>query len=69
MKLVEQKKSLYTHGMTIAGVKKILRDGKLDSVTGSAVMPTGDTVTVGDLEEVGIEKAISLLERARNLLQ
>ena len=67
--LVMIKDLLYTHGMTIAGVKKILRDGKLDSVTGSAVMPTGDTVTVGDLEEVGIEKAISLLDRARNLLQ
>ena len=55
--------------MTIAGVKKMLRDGTLDSVTGSAVMPTGDTVTVGDLDVVGIEKAISLLERAINLLQ
>ena len=67
--LVMIKDLLYKHGMTIAGVKKMLRDGTLDSMTGSAVMPTGDTVTVGDLEEVGIEKAISLLERARNLLQ
>ncbi len=67
--LVMIKDLLYKHGMTIAGVKKMLRDGTLDSVTGSAVMPTGDTVTVGDLEEVGIEKAISLLETARNLLQ
>lgn len=67
--LVMIKDLLYKHGMTIAGVKKMLRDGTLDSVTGSAVMPTGDTVTVGDLNEVGIEKAISLLERARNLLQ
>lgn len=67
--LVMIKDLLYKHGMTIAGVKKMLRDGTLDSMTGSAVMPTGDTVTVGDLNEVGIEKAISLLERARNLLQ
>ena len=67
--LVMIKDLLYKHGMTIAGVKKMLRDGNLDSMTGSAVMPTGDTVTVGDLNEVGIEKAISLLERARNLLQ
>ena len=67
--LVMIKDLLYKHGMTIAGVKKMLRDGTLDSMTGSAVMPTGDTVTVGDLNEVGIEKAISLLEHARNLLQ
>ena len=67
--LVMIKDLLYKHGMTIAGVKKMLRDGNLDSMTGSAVMPTGDTVTVGDLAETGLEKALSLLECARNLLQ
>ena len=65
--LVMIKDLLYKHGMTIAGVKKMLRDGNLDSMTGSAVMPTGDTVTVGDLAETGLEKALSLLECARNL--
>lgn len=67
--LVMIKDLLYTHGMTIAGVKKMLRDGNLNSASGSVVMPSGDTVSVGDITETNINSAIELLEQARALLQ
>ncbi|MDW2994837.1 MAG: MerR family transcriptional regulator [Alphaproteobacteria bacterium] len=67
--LVMIKDLLYAHGMTIAGVKKMLRNGDLNSETGAVVMPSGDTITVGGIEESNIDNAIRLLESARALLQ
>ncbi len=67
--LVMIKDLLYNHGMTIAGVKKMLRNGDIDSSTGAVTMPTGDTISVGAIEDANIDTAIGLLECARNLLQ
>lgn len=67
--LVMIKDLLYTHGMTIAGVKKMLRDGNLKAASGAAVMPSGDTISVGDVAENNLDSAIKLLETARSLLQ
>lgn len=68
---------LYTHGLTIAGVKKLLRDGNLPtsadellsgtntasaSVVAPAVVPTQNN-------SVEIERAITLLENARDILR
>ncbi len=57
---------LYNRGMTIAGVKKMIRDGALsDSVTASDVTPTpaGNDTRAGD-----IDLALSLLGAAREIL-
>ena len=77
-KLFVIKDLLYTHGMTIAGVKKMLHDGNLPSATTdispsniqvtptvmAAPAPTAPTVDLS-----GVDAAIDLLESARNLLQ
>ena len=63
---------LYKHGLTIAGVKKLLRDGNLptsadellSSVSVSAEVPSIKNVDTSDLD-----LAISLLENAKNILQ
>ena len=68
---------LYTHGLTIAGVKKLLRDGNLptsadellsgaNSASTSMVMPV---VAPTQNNSVEIERAITLLENARNILE
>lgn len=71
-KLIQIKDLLYTHGMTIAGVKKLLRDGNLsgnltdDNVSQSVVTPQKITPTYSADE---IDTAITLLENAKNILQ
>lgn len=64
---------LYTHGMTIAGVKKLLRDGNLpttadellDGVSVPATLSSA-TTTVDNSE---LDLAIKLLENAKSILQ
>ena len=71
-KLMQIKNLLYTHGMTIAGVKKLLRDGNLsenspdDSASQSVVTPQKIAPTYCADE---IDTAITLLENAKNILQ
>lgn len=65
---------LYTHGLTIAGVKKLLRDGNLPSsaaelLSGSTVLPIENTSANTNVGGVEIDTAIGLLESARDLLQ
>ncbi len=78
-KLYVIKDLLYTHGMTIAGVKKMLRDGNLPdsanqiSVENIQVSPI-PTVVVSEsvqpmVSNADIDMAISFLESARSLLQ
>jgi DNA-binding transcriptional MerR regulator len=79
-KLFVIKDLLYTHGMTIAGVKKMLRDGNLPSAPQQAVVENisvsapVETVTAtvsqqSPINNSDIDMAISFLESARNLLQ
>lgn len=75
-RLVVIKDLLYKHGMTIAGVKKLLRDGKLpesadellDAMPSSHVAPTTAT-TAFRPNTADIDLAIKLLESAKQLLQ
>lgn len=73
-KLIVIKDLLYKHGMTIAGVKKLLRDGNLPTdaknniIATEKAAPQTPTVTAGaNLDE--IDTAITLLQNAKNLLQ
>ena len=73
-KLIVIRDLLYTHGMTIAGVKKLLRDGNLPTApdqimsapTVSAPMSSASVSPVSNHE---IDMAITLLESARDILQ
>lgn len=70
-KLIVIRDLLYTHGMTIAGVKKLLRDGKLpnsaDEVVPATTVPmSGATQIVPNHD---IDMVITLLESARDILQ
>ena len=71
-KLIQIKDLLYTHGMTIAGVKKLLRDGNLSgnlpdgNASQSVAMSQKITPTYSADE---IDTAITLLENAKNILQ
>ena len=73
-KLIVIRDLLYTHGMTIAGVKKLLRDGNLPAApdqivpapTMSAPMSSASVSPVSNHE---IDMAITLLESARDILQ
>ncbi len=71
-KLIQIKDLLYTHGMTIAGVKKLLRDGNLSgnlpdgNAPQSVATPQKITPTYSADE---IDTAITLLENAKNILQ
>ena len=78
-KLYVIKDLLYTHGMTIAGVKKMLRDGNLPdsanqiSVENIQVSPM-PSIAVSEtvqptVSNADIERAIRFLESARSLLQ
>lgn len=78
-KLYVIKDLLYTHGMTIAGVKKMLRDGNLPdsanqiSVENIQVSPM-PSIAVSEtvqptVSNADIDMAISFLESARSLLQ
>ncbi len=67
-RLIIIKDLLYAHGMTIAGVKKLLREGKFPTVADQ--MPVATTaVMASPSSAVEIDTAISLLESARQLLQ
>lgn len=77
-KLIVIKDLLYTHGLTIAGVKKMLRDGNLpssaDELLSSVQVSRAETAgavpaTVPSIDMSGIDAAIGLLESARSLLQ
>ena len=80
-KLFVIKDLLYTHGMTIAGVKKMLRDGNLPSAPQQVVVenisvsaPAATAVVAAvpqqpSINNSDIDMAISFLELARNLLQ
>ena len=73
-KLTVIKDLLYTHGMTIAGVKKLLRDGNLpentdkllSSVSASDGMPI--KANTAEINTNDIDTAIHLLESARSIL-
>ena len=71
-KLIVIRDLLYTHGMTIAGVKKLLRDGNLPTGAGNIVASTPD-VPVPQVMPTDnsneIDLAISLLESAKQILQ
>lgn len=82
-RLIVIKDLLYTHGMTIAGVKKLLRDGNLPAsasdVSSAGVVPAAPSVvksvSVSDsaadlsVDNIELDTAISLLENARTILQ
>ena len=62
---------LYNRGMTIAGVKKMLRDGMLaDIASGADVGPRVQTESIAPShgQSVDVSAAIALLESARALL-
>ena len=72
-KLIVIRDLLYTHGMTIAGVKKLLRDGNLptsadevSSITASAPAPIVASAGVSNLLE--LDTALKLLKNAREIL-
>jgi len=62
---------LYSHGMTIAGVKKLLRDGKLPD-TADALMhgaaPAQRAARAAETDGDAIDAAITLLMQAKNIL-
>lgn len=72
-KLIVIKDLLYTHGMTIAGVKKLLRDGNLPTsadellASGSVSPIVASQPVVANASE--IDRAIKLLETAKDLLR
>ncbi len=74
-KLIVIKDLLYTHGMTIAGVKKLLRDGNLPTSAdellasgGGAASPiVASQPVVANVSE--IDRAIRMLESAKEILQ
>jgi DNA-binding transcriptional MerR regulator len=82
-RLIVIKDLLYMHGMTIAGVKKLLRDGNLPAsasdVSSAGVVPAAPSVvksvSVSDsaadlsVDSIELDTAISLLENARTILQ
>ena len=76
-KLFVIKDLLYTHGMTIAGVKKMLHDGNLPTATEEisveniqiSAQPVAVTAVQPKINNADIDMAISFLEAARSLLQ
>ena len=76
-KLFVIKDLLYTHGMTIAGVKKMLREGNFPTSVGQyrsddvrvSSMPISAPVSAPVVDNSDIDMAISFLESARSLLQ
>ena len=74
-KLVVIKDLLYTHGMTIAGVKKLLRDDKLPNNASEILSSSPDNTSaparsIANNSNTGdIDMAIKILEKARDLLQ
>lgn len=72
-RLITIKDLLYTHGMTIAGVKKMLRDGNLPASPQEILnnISCDNTVPATDIgsNNEDIELAITLLKNAKNILQ
>ena len=74
-KLVVIKDLLYTHGMTIAGVKKLLHDGKLPNSALEMLSNSIDSTSApargipNSSNNGNIDMAIKILEKARDLLQ
>ncbi|MBR4891905.1 MAG: MerR family transcriptional regulator [Alphaproteobacteria bacterium] len=76
-KLFVIKDLLYTHGMTIAGVKKMLREGNMpstcDEISTENIQISAQPVVVksvsSEIKNSDIDMAISFLETARSLLQ
>ena len=73
-KLIVIRDLLYTHGMTIAGVKKLLRDGNLPAapdqiMPASTVSAPMSSASVSPVSNHEIDMAITLLESARDILQ
>ena len=73
-KLIVIRDLLYKHGLTIAGVKKLLRDGNLPTSVDEVLMGDNGTpnfVAAPALENNNddIDLAISLLESAKQILQ
>ena len=74
-KLIVIRDLLYTHGLTIAGVKKLLRDGNLPSSADELLMnppvvqDMTNVVAVPSVDISDLNLAISLLETAKNILQ
>lgn len=65
-RLIVIKDLLYNRGMTIAGVKKMLRDGELPESVDFAPAATASGTT--SVSSADIDAAIALLTRARGLL-
>ena len=74
-KLIVIRDLLYTHGLTIAGVKKLLRDGNLPSSADELLMnppvvqDMTNVVAAPSVDMSDLNLAISLLENAKNILQ
>jgi DNA-binding transcriptional MerR regulator len=75
-KLIVIKGLLYTHGMTIAGVKKLLRDGNLPTniddvlkTVPEAEMVASPQKKFSDKDVDDIDLAIILLKNAKSILQ
>lgn len=72
-RLVVIRDLLYTHGMTIAGVKKLLRDGNLptsaDELLASVPTAASPAETASTVNSADLDLAIKLLENAKSLLQ
>ncbi|MBR5153511.1 MAG: MerR family transcriptional regulator [Alphaproteobacteria bacterium] len=63
---------LYKHGLTIAGVKKLLRDGNLPTSADellSSVPVSAEVPSIKNVDTSDLDLAISLLENAKNILQ
>jgi DNA-binding transcriptional MerR regulator len=73
-KLIVIRDLLYKHGLTIAGVKKLLRDGNLPTSVDEVLMGDNGTPNfvakpVPENNNDDIDLAISLLESAKQILQ
>ena len=72
-RLVVIKDLLYTHGMTIAGVKKLLRDGKLPASASEITTPdvtqkATNFSSTSSIDDIQINSVIEMLKNARDIL-
>lgn len=68
-RLMVIKELLYTRGMTIAGVKKILREGGLNTEIASQSNNNANQQKVHDSDvSVAVDNALKLLKTAREML-
>ena len=71
-KLIVIRDLLYKHGLTIAGVKKLLRDGNLPTSVDDVLVGTQgepNFVPAPENNTADIDLAINLLESAKQILQ